>query len=79
MTCESLGDGGEKEILFNSKRKKKKKAQGVIVGWTIRKETRKEQYQMQNESMSNTFIYLGGRAGPPNRIVDVLYIFLTGR
>lgn len=59
--------------------KGKKKAQGVIVGWTIRKETRKEQYQMQNESMSNTFIYLGGRAGPPNRIVDVLYIFLTGR
>lgn len=58
--------------------KGKKKAQGVIVGWT-RKETRKEQYQMQNESMSNTFIYLAGRAGPPNRIVDVLYIFLTGR
>lgn len=70
---------GRKKSFLTVKGKKKKKAQGVIVGWTIRKETRKEQYQMQNESMSNTFIYLGGRAGPPNRIVDVLYIFLTGR
>lgn len=72
MTCESVGDSGEKEILFNSKRsqgRKKRLRKGelsVMVGWTIRGKTRTEQYQLQNESITNTSIYLGGRAGPPS-------------
>lgn len=57
---------GRKKSFLTVKEKKAQKGRAVSHRrLDNRKETRKEQYQMQNESMSNTFIYLGGRAGPP--------------